>query len=456
MKRINLLPQEERAQGVPRAWAHLGDYSSWSPSWWCSGLVYVKLNSDVSAKQDELAEIQAQTAEVQAKIAELSPYAALQAQRTAMTETSRAIYQSSVPFSILLQELSLRDPGERTPAVAAGDRTAGHAAGRGCRGRSRRAAPTAVDITFTGQTEEHRDVAEFMTRLGLIPQLMDIVLTNSDRPDLGDGDRHGHRSGGDLRAVHRDIQTAAVHDAASHDPVAGGDAMRARGREIYIITAVVAVVLVVAWYFLLFSPKQRELSDLDQQVQSARSELTAAQAEVEQLESYKKTAPQSRAEIVRLGKMLPAAEGMPGLIIELSKTAEASGVDVTSIARGAIMPGNPFGIQQVTLQVSGRYFDVEDFLYRLEEFVAFRNASFRVTGRLLQVTTLQMQPISGAAVRRVARADRQRGPQRVSLGRSGAEPRQLEVRNEAEPAHAGLYRHRTHRRRGARARGRPG
>jgi Tfp pilus assembly protein PilO len=173
--------------------------------------------------------------------------------------------------------------------------------------------------------------------------------------------------------------------------------MRARGREIYIITAVVAVVLVVAWYFLLFSPKQRELSDLDQKVQSARSELTAAQAEVAQLESYKKTAPQSRAEIVRLGKMLPAAEGMPGLIIELTKTAEASGVDVTSITRGTISPGNPFGIQQVTLQVTGRYFDVEDFLYRLEEFVAFRNASFRVTGRLLQVISLQMTPVSTAA-----------------------------------------------------------
>jgi type IV pilus assembly protein PilO len=173
--------------------------------------------------------------------------------------------------------------------------------------------------------------------------------------------------------------------------------MRSRGKEIYIITAVVAVVLVVAWYFLLFSPKQRELSDLDQQVQSAQSELTASQAQVVQLESYKKTAPQSRAEIVRLGKMLPVAEGVPGLIIELTKTAEASGVDVVSIARGTTSPGSPFGIQSLTLQVAGRYFDVEDYLYRLEEYVAFRNASFRVTGRLLQVTTLQIQPVSGAA-----------------------------------------------------------
>ena len=167
--------------------------------------------------------------------------------------------------------------------------------------------------------------------------------------------------------------------------------MRARGREIYIITAVVAVVLIVAWYFLLFSPKQRELSDLDQQVQSAQSALSVAQQEVVKLESYKKTAPQSRAEIVRLGKMLPVSEDVPGLIIELTKTAEASGVAVTSITRGTTTAGSPYGIQTVTLQVGGRYFDVEDFLYRLEEYVAFRNASFRVTGRLLQVAQLTMQ-----------------------------------------------------------------
>jgi len=170
--------------------------------------------------------------------------------------------------------------------------------------------------------------------------------------------------------------------------------MRAKGREIYIITAVVAVVLIVAWYFLLFSPAQRKLSDLGTQIQSAQSALDTANLEVVKLESYKKTAPQSRAEIVRLGKMLPESEGIPGLIIELTRTAEASGVGITSIARGTTTPGVPFGIQTLTIQVSGRYFDVEDFLYRLEEYVAFRNASFRVSGRLLQVTQMTMQAAS--------------------------------------------------------------
>jgi len=85
----------------------------------------------------------------------------------------------------------------------------------------------------------------------------------------------------------------------------------ARGREVYIITAVVAVVLIVAWYFLLFSPTRTKISELDGEIQSAQTTLSTAQQEVARLESYKKTAPQSRAEIVRLGKMLPMSEGIP-------------------------------------------------------------------------------------------------------------------------------------------------
>jgi len=111
---------------------------------------------------------------------------------------------------------------------------------------------------------------------------------------------------------------------------------------------------------------------------------------VARLETYKKTAPQSRAEIVRLGKMLPVSEGIPSLIVELSKTSSVSGVDITRIERGTTTLGSPFGIQTVKLIVSGRFFDIEDFLYRLEGYVAFRNASFRVTGKLLQVTFLDL------------------------------------------------------------------
>ena len=176
MKRINLLPQEERAKASRERgliWAILILVAVVI----VLGLVYVKLNGDANAKKDELAAIQAETAVVQAKIAELAPYAELQAQRTAMTETAKGIYQSSVPFSTLLQELSLVIPEnvrlQTLTATVPTTMLPGSALAE--------VAPAAAgtDITFTGQTEKHRDVAEFMTRLGLIPQLMNITLTTS-------------------------------------------------------------------------------------------------------------------------------------------------------------------------------------------------------------------------------------------------------------------------------------
>jgi Tfp pilus assembly protein PilO len=169
----------------------------------------------------------------------------------------------------------------------------------------------------------------------------------------------------------------------------------ARGKEVYIITAVVAVVLIVAWYFLLLSPTRTKMSDLDGQIQSGQTALASAKENVKLLETFKKTAPQSRAEIVRLSKMLPMSEGIPSMIVELTKTTDVSGVDLNIITRGTTLFGTPFGVQTVDLTLAGRFFDVEDFLYRLESYVAFRNASFRVTGRLLQVTKLSL---TGGAV----------------------------------------------------------
>ncbi len=178
MKRINLLPQEERVK-VSRErgliWAILILVALVA----VLGLVYVKYTSDVNSKENELAAIQSETAVVQARIVELSPYAALQTKRTEMTQTAKGIYESSVPFSILLQELSLVIPEnvrlQSLTSTVPAAMLPGAAAVEG--GAAAGAATT--DVTFTGQTEDHRDVAEFMTRLGLIPQLTGITLTSS-------------------------------------------------------------------------------------------------------------------------------------------------------------------------------------------------------------------------------------------------------------------------------------
>lgn len=184
MKRINLLPPEDRVK-ASRERGLIYAVLILVLVVVVLGLVYVKFNSDVSAKQSELDQIAAQTTSQQARIAELRPYAELQNQRTAMTETAKAIHDTSVPFSIILQQLSLVIPDNvRLQSLAATVPPAMLPGAAAPEAGAPDAAATA-DVTFTGVTENHRDVAEFMTRLGLIPQLMGIQLISSTDSTAG-------------------------------------------------------------------------------------------------------------------------------------------------------------------------------------------------------------------------------------------------------------------------------
>jgi hypothetical protein len=169
--------------------------------------------------------------------------------------------------------------------------------------------------------------------------------------------------------------------------------MRLRGRELYIIVGVVAVAVTVLWYFFLYSPKQKELGNLATQTTQLRNELTDKQQTIHRYEEYKKTAPQAQSALIRVSKMIPSngTSIMPSFIIELKKTAEQSGLAWMSIVPSDVTTGGTqFDVQTIKLQFDGAYFDVQDFLYRLEDYVEYRNESFLVTGRLFTVTTLDL------------------------------------------------------------------
>lgn len=177
MKRINLLPPEQRVKASRERgllWAILILVAVVV----ALGLVYMYQSRQVSDKQAELNDLTAQTAAVQQQIAALQPYAEIQATRTSMTETARGIYDARVSWATILQEISLVIPdnvrlqslsGVVPPTMLPGTAVAlppGTVTGT-------------PDLTFAGVTYTHQDVADFMTRLGLIPQLSSIQLSAS-------------------------------------------------------------------------------------------------------------------------------------------------------------------------------------------------------------------------------------------------------------------------------------
>lgn len=177
MKRIDLLPPEARVR-ASRERGLLYAILILVAVVVALGLVYMQQNSTVSSKQSEVNQLTAETQVVQQKAAALAPYAEIQSTRTAMTQTARSIFEAGVPWSTILQEISLVIPENvRLQSLTC---TVPPAMVPGAPPAVAGAAPVATtDVTFTGTTYTHRDVAEFMTRLGLIPQLSSIQLVSS-------------------------------------------------------------------------------------------------------------------------------------------------------------------------------------------------------------------------------------------------------------------------------------
>jgi Tfp pilus assembly protein PilN len=177
VKRINLLPPEQRARASRERgllWAILILVAVVV----VLGVVYFWQNRQLADKQAQLDDITAQVAAEQQKAAALQPYADLQETRTSMTTTAKGIYDSRVSWSTVLQEISLVIPDnvrlQTLAAVVPATMLPGTAAAV-----VPGAAAVTPDVTFAGTTYTHQDVADFMTRLGLIPQLTNIQLSSS-------------------------------------------------------------------------------------------------------------------------------------------------------------------------------------------------------------------------------------------------------------------------------------
>ena len=178
MKRIDLLPPEQRVKASRERgllWAILILVAVVV----ALGLVYVWQNSQVTDKQAQLDQLTAEVAVVQQQMLALAPYAAIQTTRTAMTQTARGIYDSRVPWATILQQISLVIPENVRLQSLTGTVPATMLPGPATPPVAGTVGAVTPDITFTGTSYTHKDVAEFMTRLGLIPQLSNVQLASS-------------------------------------------------------------------------------------------------------------------------------------------------------------------------------------------------------------------------------------------------------------------------------------
>lgn len=162
-------------------------------------------------------------------------------------------------------------------------------------------------------------------------------------------------------------------------------------RDIAILIGLAVVVVLVAWYFLIIGPRRDEISELERQVQTEKTTYEEDAAKVERIDQERTAARQTSGELIKLNKLIPADAQVPSLIVELQQTANESGIDFMRIEPSDAFAGSDGNtIVPFTMQFQGNFFDVNDFLYRVENYARLEGNDVNVTGRLVSVVTLEI------------------------------------------------------------------
>jgi Tfp pilus assembly protein PilO len=131
--------------------------------------------------------------------------------------------------------------------------------------------------------------------------------------------------------------------------------------------AIIAVVAVLAIFFLVL-PKMNEVTKTQEDIAAEEAQTAALRAQLASLREAQANAPQVKAQIAELSNEVPPTADLPALIRLLTAAADASGVDFFTVAPGnpALDPAGAFSTIPTAISVTGGYFALQQFLYKLE------------------------------------------------------------------------------------------
>ena len=178
--------------------------------------------------------------------------------------------------------------------------------------------------------------------------------------------------------------------------------MTTRDRLVIMVVGVL-LALVVGWMAFV-SPERKKAAKVQKEVQSASSQLAAAESQLGDARAAQSRYASAYAAIVDLGKAVPPGREVPSLIYQLSQASNQRHVDFTSIVNGASSSsGSSSGSSAAAASVSGftqmpftftfngSFFDLYHLFHQLDRFIV-RNASgdLSVRGRLLTIQSVKL------------------------------------------------------------------
>jgi type IV pilus assembly protein PilO len=161
--------------------------------------------------------------------------------------------------------------------------------------------------------------------------------------------------------------------------------LKLNSQTLYVVVVAGLLVYAAAFWFLAVSPKRakagetgKEAANLETVVATARRSATAPPD----------SQPIAVADVFRLAKAMPSVPDMPGIVLELARIAEETGIEFKSINPQTSTVKGDYQVVPVTLVFDGTFYELSDLLFRLRTLVGVRHGKLDATGRLYSVQTL--------------------------------------------------------------------
>jgi Tfp pilus assembly protein PilO len=229
-------------------------------------------------------------------------------------------------------------------------------------------------------------------------------------------------------------------------------------RDRKILLALIPLVVIGAYWFLLLAPKREEAAKVRDDLSQAEGVRDTAQQRASQLAGAKASFGADYATVIRLGKSIPTSVDMPSLLVQLDRAARGTGIKFQDIkagertaaavptaaaatpvggngspaaagapaaqsgagqaaqsagnavsnanaangaagadATGTATTGTAPGLETIPLdfEFRGSFFDMADFFHRMKRFVRVANNKIVIRGRLMTINSFTFDTSPG-------------------------------------------------------------
>ena len=133
-----------------------------------------------------------------------------------------------------------------------------------------------------------------------------------------------------------------------------------------LVAGVVSLVVVLAFLFAFLLPKGAEIGEVEARISNQEQVLFERQSELATLRALDPVA--LSAELERFRSSIPATADLPQLLRDLTVAAATAGVDLSTVSPATPQSATAASASTVglSLNVSGTYFELAEFLFELE------------------------------------------------------------------------------------------